>query len=64
MRTQYCRRPELGASGFAGDDFVHGMQTAQTTPMHLSILTGFQLRLREALRWVSRPHHVRLLLQR
>ncbi len=29
------------------------LQTASTTPMHLNILTGFQLRLREALRYVS-----------
>ena len=29
------------------------VQTASTTTMHLNILTGFQLRIREALRWVS-----------
>ena len=29
------------------------LQSASTTTMHLNILTGFQLRIREALRWVS-----------
>ena len=29
------------------------VQTAESTPVHLGILTSFQLRLREALRWVS-----------
>ncbi len=35
------------------DTWLVTLQTASTTTMHLNILTGFQLRIREALRWVS-----------
>ena len=34
------------------------LQSASTTTMHLNILTGFQLRIREALRWVRPISHL------